>query len=293
MANNYEYVNKILSSKCLSDELKKFGFEKQLSSFTAVVSLSVKNIPSHYEHRSLVVQHINTVAKLTVMVGVEYKDQGETKLKFCSGMLYLNSFERSTENNQNNCSCFDCRHSTSLLLDWVKVEIVTSARVMGEVDVNSFHVRVGFDDDDNHGYVLSGIEVLSCDNDSDRCTLACSCHDMNVFTNLQSTWTNYIRLQSQVRELFKLSRDKHRLTVTICHPLGCCKHVSFGEWLDKKNIQQVPLSASYYTRYSYTTPLCAGCEGAPVIILGSGIDTTIHAHSYTKHDVNYTGTGLN
>lgn len=253
----------------------------------------MKSFPDGYQHNVYLMKLFQELSRLTVLVKIPLGAESTDTDKTCTGMLCLDEVVTYTEDANTPCKCCDCRRLDLPVLQWATVKVVTSARMMSETDIQSLQVRVGFDVDDDVGYVLRGLDVLEYDQGADRCIINCLWHDLILLDDYKKCWKNYLRLSCNVREMYRHSRDKHKLAVVVSHPFGCSKHISFGEWKEQFKLRTIPFTSSHYTKYSYTTPVCSGCEGAPVLILGSGLDSSIHMHSYSKNGLHYSGVGVN
>lgn len=273
--------------------------------FVPVHEFNEQHLPDEY-HDKPVVDLIRCLSYLTVRLTVAKVSPSRPDPPYppvprynvtgsgCSitGTGHVSDALESTEEGKS-CPCGECRLSSTPKRRWGKIYIHTAAHIVhDDLEATSTTCYFHYDNDSDDlekVTTITGMERVVINKKEDRCWMFCYSHDMSLVRELQKMAANYQHLQKEVRDRycvnwFNVSDIKHRLTAIVSHPHGCGKYVSVGEFVDRHHMED----DQDWTQYTYTTPTCPGCSGAPVFILGK-----IGRFDYHHHSGTVISTGLN
>lgn len=197
-----------------------------------------------------------------------------------------------TADDDIRCECEECQLSSSPRKEWGFVLILTSRDVVYDA-TEAAHTTCLFLEDklgSNSELALKGMTLdtkfTDCENGS--CELFYIAHDMHVLDKLISLRLRVLELYRKIQNKFSDSRYiglrspgtrdfTQRLAVIVSHPHGRRKHVTVGEWTERRIMGR--WNDGELTEYTYTTPTCRGSSGASIFTLGRFLYTSHHPHS--------------
>ncbi|BFZ14237.1 hypothetical protein BsWGS_17275 [Bradybaena similaris] len=175
------------------------------------------------------------------------------------------------------CPCDSCQNSTSPKSKFARIEIRTAAHhVYDRKEAERTICDLFFDEgskpgEDSQQLVSCSIAQAQHDFESDSSDLTFFTHDMELAERLEGMVREYQTLHKVVKGKYpdienSQLENEHKLTVIVSHPHLCSKHVSVGEYVEVKSME----NRDSLTSYIYTTASCPGSSGAPVFVLSRG-----------------------
>ncbi|XP_055897645.1 uncharacterized protein LOC106068337 [Biomphalaria glabrata] len=189
------------------------------------------------------------------------------------------------------CPCKRCQHSDSPACQWWKITVVTTAHVIfDDIEASHTSLRLFYDMDDCPVVVVDTVKIIHTDIIADISWLICLTCDKSIGHKLSQTFVKFNTHIWKVRKKYLATRDIDRLAFIVSHPHGCSKQISFGSWLDKRQVGKY----HFQNKFTYTTCTCPGSSGAAVHCVGydwCGYHLVLHSGSM-RSGLNYSTSGF-